>query len=99
MKARSERILQFCAIMAVAHEYAVYCQEDLEDVFKGTVEHLKRGAQRQEMQEYHKGWGRLLGLLKSYSKINEEMNPEWYDKVVDRLVEVIREEVSVEASH
>ena len=93
---RSRRILQFTAIMNVAYEYGVHVEKDLRDVFEKSLPRMHRVSKREEMKAYDKGWSKLMALLRRYTEINEETNPEWYDSVVDRLTEVIENEVIVE---
>jgi hypothetical protein len=96
LKTRSKRILQFCAIMSVALEYGMYVEDDLREIFEASLPKMDRASKRKEMKAYEEGWKRLMGLLKRYGKINESVNPEWFDSVVDRLTDVIENEIEVE---
>ena len=79
--------LKFEAILCAAAEILPYAKDEFIQAGMDAVKHLPRDKRREEERSFKDGFANLQRILTTFSKVVERDNPEFFDRVVDTLVE------------
>jgi len=81
--------LKLEALLCAAAEVMPYAKEEFVKAAMANFDHLPRNTRRKEEKNFNEGFINLHRILTKFSQIVERDNPEFFDRVVDRLVEQV----------